>query len=193
MAKKLSSASGPAKVGTLLVSIALLGVTLAARAAEPLSPVQWDAKASEELATALHHMHEVWNTGDIKSLKNLIVGDDVLVTFELEPETHKPIRLTSKNELNGFVDAIVNDLDSQSAVSLLGNPKVHCRATKTLGVCTEECSIAVKKPGGIEERHSLWSTATAVRYDDGWKWIQWHMSVAAPVEIYRNGEKVASN
>ena len=69
---------------------------------------------------------------------------------------------------------------------------LNCRATKNIGICTEECSVTVKLPGGVEERHRLWSTATAVKYEDGWKWIQWHMSTAGPTKIYKNGELVAS-
>ncbi|MEM9553227.1 MAG: hypothetical protein AAGC60_03135 [Acidobacteriota bacterium] len=174
------------KFSVLLV----LAAMLAAGPAFAGEPVAWSDEASEELAVALHEMHEVWNTGDIESLKKLIIGDDVLVTFELDPATHTPIRINSRDQLWSFVDNIVTNLEDEEAVSLLGHPGVHCRATDSFGVCTEECNVTVKLPNGVEERHKLWSTATAVKYPDGWKWIQWHMSTGGPVEVYQNGVKV---
>jgi hypothetical protein len=180
------------KVSTLIFATACLLWTVTATA-DPKSVVPWDEQASQELEVALHGMHEVWNTGDIASLKKLIVGDDVLVTFELDPATHSPIRLASREELWSFVDGIVTNLEDESAVSLLGDPTVHCRATGDWGICTEECSVTVRLPDGVEEHHKLLSTATAVKFDDGWKWVQWHMSTGGPIETYRDGVKVASN
>ncbi|MEM9553985.1 MAG: nuclear transport factor 2 family protein [Acidobacteriota bacterium] len=177
---------------TRTLSILLTSLLLCALPAFAESPVQWDDEASADLAMALHEMHEVWNSGDIESLKKLIIGDDVLVTFELDPETHAPIRLNSKDDMWQFVDKIVQNLDDEDAVSLLGHPGVHCRATDSFGICTEECNVTVKLGNGKEERHKLWSTATAVKAADGWKWIQWHMSTGGPTEVYQDGVKVAS-
>lgn len=176
------------KLGALLLSTLLCGAAVAAE-----NPVRWNEQASKDLEKALHQMHDVWNTGDIAALKKHIVGDDVLITFELDPATHKPIRLASREQLWSFVDQIVNNRDAEDATFVLGHPGVKCRATDTFGICTEECSVTVKLPKGVEERHKLWSTATAVKYPDGWKWIQWHMSTGGPVEIYKDGAKVASN
>jgi len=154
------------------------------------SLVPWDAHAAEEVKAALHEMHHVWNTGDIQSLKKMLVGDDVLVTFELNPTTHEPILLTTREELWGFVNGIVDDVETNTGVFVLAHPKLNCRATKNLGICTEECSVTMKMPNGVEERYKLWSTATAVKYEDSWKWIQWHMSTAGPVEVYKDGKLV---
>lgn len=191
MAQKFSSLPRGVKIGAALVLAVGLAWTLVARASQ--DPVAWDAQASAELEAALHAMHEVWNTGDIAALKQHLVGDEVLVTFELDPVTHEPIRLDSKKALWEFVDGIVADLDSESAVSILGHPKVACRATDSFGVCTEQCDVKVEMPDGVVEHHSLLSTATAVRYEDGWKWIQWHMSTGGPVKTYKDGELVAVN
>src|ERR1043165_2128407 len=46
---------------------------------------QWDEKSSKELMMALHHNHDVANTGDFKALKDSYIGDNALVTFELDP------------------------------------------------------------------------------------------------------------
>jgi hypothetical protein len=174
--------------GITWVSRAAAPAGAPARADTPPGPIEWDERAAEELTAALHKMHEVWNSGDIKALKKLLVGDDVLVTFELDPATHKPIRLASRQELFAFVDGVSDDADADRGRYTLAHPAVKCRATRNLGICTEECFITIKMPGGVEEKYDLRSTAIALRYPDGWKWIQWHMSTAGPVRIYKDGK-----
>ncbi len=155
--------------------------------------VQWDPKASEELAHALHQLHEVWNTGNIRGLKDAMIGDDALVTFELDAKTHKPIRLASKRDLDSFVESVATDLEEDGTVQELATPVVNCRATATFGVCTEECTVRTKKKDGVETLHRLWSTNLAVKQNGEWKWIQWHMSKAGPTETYKGGKLVTAN
>ena len=155
-------------------------------------PVAWNEKASAELERTLHSMHEIWNSGDIKALKNMIVGDDVLVTFELDPDTHAPIRLRSKADIDRFVDNIVKAIDKDADLTQLEMPSLRCRATDSFGVCTEECTIHFKDSAGkIVRTDKLWSTAVAVKYPDGWKWIQWHMSIAEPTVPLMEGRALA--
>lgn len=175
---------------SILAIVLLLTATVAATASTP-SPVQWDEKASAELTAALHHMHEVWNTGDIAALKELMVGDDVLVSFELDPSTHAPIRLTSKEAIDAFVDKVVLEIDEQEATTKLEMPRLNCRATGNFGVCTEECTVHFVDADGKRYRtDKLWSTAVAVKYEDGWRWIQWHMS-QAQVPEHRGAESAS--
>jgi hypothetical protein len=171
----------------VLVLATAVGLSSAvAAAAEGIpAPVKWDPVASEQLAEALHHMHVVWNAGDIKGLKALIAGDEQLVTFELSPAGHTPIRLRSKNDLDKFVDDVNNYLAKEKAVTVLDPPTVKCRALPNMGVCTEECTIHIKKDDGSERIDRLWSTNVAVKQPDGWKWIQWHMSVGTPSQLLK--------
>jgi hypothetical protein len=145
--------------------------------------VAWDEQSSRELVAALHHMHEVWNTGNIQSLKSLLAGDEVLVTFELDPATDAPIQLRSKADIDKFVEKIVEVIHAKQADSQLEMPMLNCRATRTFGVCTEECKTHMKMPDGTDRIDRLWSTAVAVKTAEGWKWLQWHQSVAAPPQI----------
>lgn len=167
--------------GAVVVGVMSAGVAMA----ESASPVKWDKAASAELEEALHHMHHVWSSGDIKALKNLIPGDDQLVTFELSPSGHTPIRLKSKDDLHKFVDDVNNFVSAENAVSRFDKPVVNCKATGVFGVCTEECTIHIEKPDGSARIDRLWSTTIAVKYPDGWKWIQWHMSVGTPSEYVK--------
>lgn len=145
--------------------------------------VQWDEKASKELAMALHHMHEVANSGDMKALKELIIGDDLLVTFELASDNLRPVPLRSRDEIYKFIDTVNGDAQSQQGTFTLEIPKMNCHAIATLGVCTEECKIHFKTADGTDRIDNLFGTATGVKTANGWKWVQWHMSVAGPSTI----------
>lgn len=175
---------------TIFVSLTLGFLLVSGITASEKTAVQWDEQATKEVTAALHHLHEVWNSGDIRSLKKVIVGDDVLMTFELDPATHTPIKLSSKQEMWDFVDNTVNNVEAESGTFFLDHPKLNCRATKHVGICTEQCAVTVKKVDSVEEKYGLWSTGTAVKFEDGWKWIQWHMSTAGPVELYKDGKLV---
>lgn len=151
--------------------------SLSTRAGE----VQWDEKYSKELEASLHQLHEIWNTGDIASLKQFIIGDDFLPTFELDPRTHQPIKLESKADLDGFISKVLTTQDDRKLVTELDTPKVKCRATATWGFCTEECSVKYKaQTGELLGTDKLWSTQIAINTAKGWRWIQWHMSDASP-------------
>lgn len=146
----------------------------------PVGDVAWDAEASADLKRALHDLHETWNTGDISSLKEFMIGDDVLVTFELDPRTHRPIALTSKAEIDAFISNIDASQVEDNLVTKLDHPELRCRATATWGVCTEQCKVyfSDKETGDVVATDHLISTQVAVKVDGDWRWIQWHMSQA---------------
>ena len=168
MHKILKSAS----IATALV----LAVAGTSRASEGMT---WDPAASKELEHALHHLHHVWNSGDMASIKRLLTGDEKLVSFELDPATHAPVRLTSKRDIDRFLDDTTRVVDSWGAKTEFEDPKVSCRATPTFGICTEECTITFKFPNGTTRTDRLWSTAVAVKLENEWRWIQWQMAVGA--------------
>ncbi|MCG8369385.1 MAG: nuclear transport factor 2 family protein [Proteobacteria bacterium] len=158
-------------------AVLLAGTAVAAEKA-PVAQFEWDEAASAELEHELHRMHEDWNESRIEALKELMVGDDVLVTFELDPRTHQPIRLTTKGDIDRFVDDTVDAIEEDGGSVELEMPALNCRATDSFGVCTEECTVHIRKADGVEYTDELWSTNIAVKTDEGWRWIQWHMSLA---------------
>src|SRR5262245_25953234 len=95
---------------TGVIAVALATAGFVPLRAAPAGGDIWNARASAELTTALHKMHEVWDTGDIRVLKQVVLGDDTLVTFELDPKTHTPIRLASKNDLFFFKQETAYDV-----------------------------------------------------------------------------------
>lgn len=143
------------------------------------SLVEWDPGAAAELEREFHQLHHLWNEGDVQGVKDRMIGDDVLVTFELEGNA-RPVPLRSKAELDAFMDRVVAEEDAQDASYELEMPEMKCRATSTVGICTEECRIHFRRPDGTVRTDYLFGTAVAVRHEDGWKWIQYHMSVGGP-------------
>jgi len=161
--------------GSMAVVVALAMAATTASSAENV--FKWDDKASAEVAHALHQMHEMWNRGDMEAVKNVIAGDDVLVTFELGPDNKTPVALRSRNDILAFMRNVDTETASDSTKYEMEMPKMQCRANGTFGVCTEECTVHLKKDAKDVRVDKLFGTAIAVKYPDGWKWIQWHMSV----------------
>ena len=189
MARKLISIRGGISISlTFLAAATLLWIASASTIGSTAKNApQWDDKASKELTMALHHTHEVANAGDIKTLKQSYIGDDALVTFEMDPDNATPVALRSKKEIDAHIDRVNTGLAAQGTLFLDG-PKMNCKATATFGVCTEECTIRLKKPDGTEQVDHFFGSGTAVKVDGQWKWVQWHMSVGAPREINATGK-----
>lgn len=180
MARRLISIRGVISVALALTAAAtLLWIASAKSIGTAKNTAQWDEKASKELMMALHHTHEVANAGDIKALKQAYIGDDALVTFEINPDNATPVVLRSKQEIDAHLDKVNAGLSAEGELTLDG-PKMNCRATASFGVCTEECTIRLKKPDGSEQVDHFFGSGTAVKIDGQWKWVQWHMSVGAP-------------
>jgi hypothetical protein len=189
MARKLISIRGGISIALAFLAAATLLWIASARTSGSTAKdtVQWDDKASKELAAALHRTHEVANAGDIKALKQSYIGDDALVTFELDPDNATPVSLRSKKEIDAHLDR-VNQGMSQEGTLTLDMPKMNCRATATFGVCTEECTIRLKKADGTEQVDHFFGTGTAVKTGGEWKWVQWHMSVGGQRQFVKNGK-----
>ena len=184
MARKLFSIRGGITIAVAFLAAATLLWIASARSsgstAKDTAP-QWDDKASKELMMALHHTHEVANAGDIKALKQSYIGDDALVTFEMDPDNMTPVALRSKQEIDAHLDRVNAGISAEGTLKLDG-PKMNCRATATFGVCTEECTIRLKKADGTEQVDHFFGSGTAVKINGEWKWVQYHMSVGAPRE-----------
>lgn len=181
MARKLFSPWGGISIVLALFAATTVLWIASASGSTAKDTVQWDDKASKELEVALHNMHEVANSGDVKALKELLIGDDHLVTFELNADNMTPVPLRSRQEIYSFLDGVNRDAAAAGGSFTLDMPTMNCRATATIGVCTEECTVRFKTADGKERVDSLFGTATGVKTPNGWRWVQWHMSVGGPV------------
>lgn len=188
MLRKLSSSRPGLALATclLLAMSALVWANNKSSGEAAKSPIAWDERASKELMHEFHSIHEASNKGDIETVKKLIAGDDVLVTFELGSDL-SPVPLRSKKDIDSFLDRIVKEAVDDQGEYVLEMPVMNCRATQNFGVCTEECTIHYKMADGTERVDKSFGTAVAVKYPDGWKWIQYHMSVAAPSQTVKTG------
>jgi hypothetical protein len=194
MASKLISRRGRISLALVFLAAGTLvwvasAQTIGSRAK---NTVQWDDQASKELMLALHHTHDVANAGDIEALKQSYIGDKALVTFELDPDNATPIALRSKKEIDAHLDRVSAGINAEGTLNLDG-PKMSCRATGTFGVCTEECTVRLKKADGTEHVDHFFGSGTAVKVGGEWKWVQWHMSVGAPREFVQNGQAAAAS
>lgn len=193
MARKLISIRGGIGLALVFLTAATLLWVASARAigSTAKDTVQWDEQASKELMAALHQTHEVANAGDLAALKQSYIGDKALVTFELDPDNATPIALRSKKEIDAHLDRVSAGINAEGTLNLDG-PKMNCRATATFGVCTEECTVRLKKADGSEHVDHFFGSGTAVKIGGEWKWVQWHMSVGAPREFVTNGQAAAN-
>jgi hypothetical protein len=196
MARKLISIRGGISISlAFLAAATLLWIastrTIGSTAAK--DEPQWDAKASKELHAMLHRTHELSNVGDLKALKQSYMGDDTLVTFELDPDNATPVSLRSKKEIDAHLERVSTGLNQQGSLVLdLQKLKMNCKATASFGVCTEECTIRLKKPDGTEQVDHFFGTGTAVKSGGEWKWVQWHMSVGGARENVKSDGKVGA-
>ena len=187
MLRKLSSSRIVFALATFaLATSALVWAYNPVAGGSPKSPVKWDDRASKELMHEFHALHEASNRGDYATVKRLIAGDDTLVTFELGSD-NTPVPLRSKKEIDSFIDRIVKEAADDRGDYKLEMPKMACRATESFGVCTEECTIHYTADG-VERVDKSFGTGVAVKYPDGWKFIQYHMSVAAPSETVKKAK-----
>ena len=182
MARKLISIRGGISIALALLVAATLLLVASAKTIGNKDSAPWDDQASKELMAALHHTHEVANAGDIKAVKESYLGDSALVTFELNPD-NTPVALRSKKEIDAHLDRVSTGINAEGTLNLDG-PKMNCRATATFGVCTEECTVRLKKADGTEQVDHFFGSGTAVKIGGEWKWVQWHMSVGAPRESH---------
>jgi hypothetical protein len=180
MARKLISKQGGISISLALIAAAtLLWIASARIGSAAKDTSQWDEKSSKELMMALHKTHEDANAGNLRALKQSYIGDDALVTFELDPDNATPIALRTKRDIDAHLDKVSAGINSEGTLNLDG-PKMNCKATTTFGVCTEECTVRLKKPDGSEHVDHFFGSGTAVKVNGEWKWVQWHMSVGAP-------------
>ncbi len=194
MARKLISIPGRISLALVFLAAGTLVWVASAQTigSRTKNTAQWDDQASKELMAALHHTHDVANAGDIKALKQSYIGDNALVTFELDPDNATPIALRSKKEIDAHLDRVSAGINAEGTLNLDG-PKMNCQATATFGVCTEECTVRLKKADGTEHVDHFYGSGTAVKIGGEWKWVQWHMSVGAPREFVKNGQAAASH
>lgn len=154
--------------------------------------VVWDDQAAEDVAHTLHHMHELINEGKFDEAAKMIAGDDVLMTFELGLDDNStPVVLRSKEELFRFMKQLFEGAQKNDGVTIvLDRPRHSARATENIGIVTEECTVRFRYANGEERVDKLFGTNVAVKYPDGWKFIQWHMSVAEPPKYTKAGSPV---
>jgi hypothetical protein len=171
---------GPFRVA-IVSAIALAAAGgLELRSANRGGAIEWDTAAAKDLEHELMGLHESLNSMDLAAIKRKVIGDDVLVTFDVDPDTLKPVKLSSQDEILRYTQRFFDSIKKAGITSKAEHPMIACRVASGFGACTEECKVKLYMPNGTMELQQLRATVLAVRHSDGWKWIQWHMSEAGP-------------
>jgi len=174
---------GLLRVG-LLVTVSLMSIQTTLFAGDTpgkhIGAVAWNAAEGKALEGELIKLHEALNAMDLDAIKQKVIGDDVLVTFDVDPDTLKPIKLTSQDDILRYTQRFFESLKKTGATSKAEHPMIACRATANFGACTEECKVKLTLADGSQQEQQLRATVLAVKQGDRWKFIQWHMSEAGP-------------
>jgi ketosteroid isomerase-like protein len=172
-----------ARMGKLLAILAAFGcVAVLARGwrVPNNGVIVWDPAAGKALEHELIKLHEALNAMDLATIKQEVIGDDVLVTFDVDPDTLQPIKLKSQDDIIAYTERFFESLKKTGITSKAEHPMIACRATSYFGACTEECRVKLTLPDGSSQAQQLRATVLAVKQGNDWKFIQWHMSEAGP-------------
>jgi ketosteroid isomerase-like protein len=186
---------GAVWLATVIAVAIVLGGTIAfaasnAHAASRHAAIVWDDAGAHDLEVAYHRLHDSWNAMDVPTLKSLLVGDDKLATFDLDPDTDLPVKLSTKADMDRFTDKIFNGFKTSKVKTVAEHPMIACRVSGALGVCTEECRVQLYMQDGTKQVQQLRASAVAVNDGGTWRFIQWHMSPSGPIESYdRSGKR----
>ena len=64
-------------------------------------------------------------------------------------------------------------------------------ASSTIGLTREDGDVVIARTDGTFEHQPLRASAVAIRTAQGWKWLHWHMSAAAPrFRVNANGVRI---
>jgi ketosteroid isomerase-like protein len=141
-----------------------------------------DPAAEQAVIEAMHQLHAAFDAADVDAISKFIADDDFLFVYELDPNG-QPLKLNSKAELLTWLRGIFKDFKQENATTQAKNPVMTACGDTNFVMVTEECRLKIRLPGNQVRLERLRATAVARRKADGWKFIHWHMSPAAPITV----------
>jgi len=113
---------------------------------------------------------------------------DDFTTYELGARDGRPLVITDKAAMREYLETLYPG-DGQTQTKSISATRVV--ATSTMGLTLEGGDVVIAHTDGTFEHQPLNASAIAVRTEDGWKWVHWHMSEAAPrFRVNANGVPV---
>jgi len=109
-------------------------------------------------------------------------------TYELGSKDGHPLVITDKSVMRDYLETLYPG-DGETQTKSVSATRVV--ASGNIGLTLEGGDVVIARADGTFEHQPLNASAIAVRTEDGWKWIHWHMSAAAPrFRVNANGVPV---
>ena len=142
-----------------------------------------DSQQAAEAEAAMHKLHHAWDTMDMAAVEDAISDDGFLTTFEYT-ESGEAVRLSNKKELVAWLTHQFADIKAAGgATAAIPQRKMECKASDGVAYCSEECDIYIARPDGKVALSPHRGTSILRKGPNGWKFVHWHVSEAAPVRI----------
>ena len=161
----------------------LVGTMLVGCAGEPMpapqmaTTAQWDDAAAREVRAEFERMATLWEAMDLEGLKALLATDGFVTSYDLDLD-NKPLRMASRDDAVRYAEEMFAQLKKMGGSLKVEIHSIECRATSTVGYCSMDDDFVATMPDGTKVTQPSRVTGTFRKGDDGWKWTQWHTSLA---------------
>ncbi|MEU8337722.1 nuclear transport factor 2 family protein [Micromonospora tulbaghiae] len=109
-------------------------------------------------------------------------------TYELTSAEGHAVTITEKAAMREYLDTLF-PADGETQNKSVSVSQVL--ASSTIGLTREDGDVVIARTDGTFEHQPLRASAVAIRTAEGWKWLHWHMSAAAPrFRVNANGVRI---
>lgn len=136
---------------------------------------QNDPQAEIEVRKLLADLQSAFTRKDLNYIVDSLA--DGFTTYELLAEDGNAVTITDRAAMAEYLDTLFPG-DGETQTKSIALSQVV--ANGTLGLTLEDGDVVIRRADGTFEHQPLRASAVAVRTEDGWKWLHWHMSAAAP-------------
>jgi len=145
-----------------------------------------DPQAEIEVRALLKDLQTAFAERDADTIINSLAED--FTTYELTAVDGKAVTITERDEMREYLETLFPG-DGQTQNKSVSVSEVV--AGGSIGLTREDGDVVIAHTDGTFEHQPLRATAVAIRTEDGWKWLHWHMSAAAPrFRVNANGVQI---
>lgn len=137
----------------------------------------WDEAATKEARTFVEKMFTVWEAQDLDAFTALLAKDVYMTSFDMDLE-NKPIRMGTREEAVAYAQSMFAEMKKSGGKLTIKRGTIDCRATSSLAYCAMDFEFDVTMPDGAKVSQPTRASGCLRHGADGWKWVQWHSSLA---------------
>ncbi|MEK6607456.1 MAG: nuclear transport factor 2 family protein [Myxococcota bacterium] len=164
------------------IGIMWLGCAGETPPAQTPATAQWDEAAAQEAKAAVGAMFTTIDAADIDTARLMISDDGFVTSYDLDLEG-KPVSYRSKDEVVQSITKMFEHSKQMGAKIVSRVKATDCHATSTFAVCSIDFDQAATMPDGKAMSFEMRGTGALRKGADGWKWTQWHASLAKMPEV----------